>query len=241
MRAPGMKLMRMPMFTWMSLITQVLLLLAFPVITVALVMLLMDRAFSTHFFIPAGGGDPILWQHLFWYFGHPEVYIMALPAFGIISEVVPVFARKPIFGYGVMVASGVAIAFLSVTVWAHHMFTVGMSSIANGFFVLSTMAIAVPTGIKIFNWLATMWGGQIDYKTPMLFCVAFLFQFLIAGLTGAFVLTRGDLNGSEMAAILVKALPHLARLSARYDPPFIARIAASGKVQMIYRPGTRSR
>ena len=146
LRAPGMKLMRMPMFTWMSFITQVLLLLAFPVITVALILLMIDRFFGTHFFVPSGGGDPLLWQHLFWIFGHPEVYILILPAFGIVSEVLPVFSRKPLFGYAAMVFSGVFIAFLGFGVWAHHMFATGMGPIADAFFSLSTMLIAIPTG-----------------------------------------------------------------------------------------------
>ncbi|MFL5471776.1 MAG: cbb3-type cytochrome c oxidase subunit I, partial [Gemmatimonadales bacterium] len=155
LRAPGMKLMRMPMFVWMSFITQVLLLLAFPVITVALILLMFDRFFGTHFFVPSGGGDPILWQHLFWIFGHPEVYILILPAFGIISEVLPVFSRKPLFGYAAMVFSGVFIAFLGFGVWSHHMFSTGMGPIADTFFALTTMLIAVPTGVKIFNWIGT--------------------------------------------------------------------------------------
>ena len=145
---------RLPIFTWMSLVTAWLILAAIPALTAAQVMLLIDRLLGAHFFDVSRGGDPVLWQHLFWYFGHPEVYIMALPAFGIISEVVPVFSRKPIFGYGVVVASGIAIAFLSVTVWAHHMFTVGLGDVADAFFGLSSMAIAVPTGVKVFSWLA---------------------------------------------------------------------------------------
>ena len=169
MRAPGMKLMRMPMFVWMSFITQVLLLLAFPVITVALILLMFDRFFGTHFFVPSGGGDPLLWQHLFWIFGHPEVYILILPAFGIVSEVLPVFSRKPLFGYAAMVFSGVFIAFLGFGVWSHHMFSTGMGPIADTFFALTTMLIAVPTGVKIFNWIGTMWGGSLQFRTPMLF------------------------------------------------------------------------
>ncbi|MGH2577514.1 MAG: cbb3-type cytochrome c oxidase subunit I, partial [Actinomycetota bacterium] len=163
LRAPGMTMMRMPMFVWMSFITQILLLLAFPVIAVALILLMFDRFFGTHFFVPAGGGDPLLWQHFFWIFGHPEVYILILPAFGIISEVLPVFSRKPLFGYAAMVFSGVFIAFLGFGVWSHHMFTTGMGPIADTFFSLTTMLIAVPTGVKIFNWLGTLWGGSIQY------------------------------------------------------------------------------
>jgi cytochrome c oxidase subunit I len=184
LRAPGMKLMRMPMFVWMSFITQVLLLLAFPVITVALFLLMFDRFFGTHFFVPSGGGDPLLWQHLFWIFGHPEVYILILPAFGIISEVLPVFSRKPLFGYAAMVFSGVFIAFLGFGVWAHHMFATGMGPIADAFFALSTMLIAIPTGVKIFNWIGTMWGGSLQFRTPMYFAVGFIAMFIIGGLSG---------------------------------------------------------
>jgi cytochrome c oxidase subunit 1 len=184
LRAPGMKLMRMPMFVWMSFITQVLLLLAFPVITVALFLLMFDRFFGTHFFVPSGGGDPLLWQHLFWIFGHPEVYILILPAFGIISEVLPVFSRKPLFGYAAMVFSGVFIAFLGFGVWAHHMFATGMGPIADAFFALSTMLIAIPTGVKIFNWIGTMWGGSLQYRTPMYFAIGFIAMFIIGGLSG---------------------------------------------------------
>jgi cytochrome c oxidase subunit 1 len=184
LRAPGMTLMRMPMFVWMSFITQVLLLLAFPVITVALILLMFDRFFGTHFFVPSGGGDPILWQHFFWIFGHPEVYILILPAFGIISEVLPVFSRKPLFGYAAMVFSGVFIAFLGFGVWSHHMFATGMGPIADTFFALTTMLIAVPTGVKIFNWIGTMWGGSLQFRTPMYFAVAFIAMFIIGGLSG---------------------------------------------------------
>jgi cytochrome c oxidase subunit 1 len=184
LRSPGMNLMRMPMFVWMSFITQVLLLLAFPVITVALILLMFDRFFGTHFFVPSGGGDPILWQHLFWIFGHPEVYILILPAFGIISEVLPVFSRKPLFGYAAMVFSGVFIAFLGFGVWSHHMFSTGMGPIADTFFALTTMLIAVPTGVKIFNWIGTMWGGSLQFRTPMYFAVGFIAMFIIGGLSG---------------------------------------------------------
>jgi cytochrome c oxidase subunit I len=184
LRAPGMTLMRMPMFVWMSFITQILLLLAFPVITVALILLAFDRFFGTHFFVPSGGGDPLLWQHIFWIFGHPEVYILILPAFGIVSEVLPVFSRKPLFGYAAMVFSGVFIAFLGFGVWSHHMFTVGMGPIADTFFSLSTMLIAIPTGVKIFNWLGTMWGGSLQYRSPMYFAIGFIAMFIIGGLSG---------------------------------------------------------
>ncbi|MGI9148234.1 MAG: cytochrome c oxidase subunit I [Chloroflexota bacterium] len=184
LRAPGMSWFHLPIFTWMSLITAWLVLAAVPALTAAQAMLLIDRDLGAHFFDVSRGGDPVLWQHLFWYFGHPEVYIMALPAFGIISEVIPVFARKPIFGYGVVVGSGMAIAFLSVTVWAHHMFTVGLGDVADAFFGLSSMTIAVPTGVKVFSWLATLWGGRIRLTVPMLFALAFIIQFTIGGLSG---------------------------------------------------------
>jgi cytochrome c oxidase subunit I len=184
MRAPGMTLMRMPIFTWMSFITQVLLLLAFPVITVALILLMFDRFFGTNFYVPSAGGDPMLWQHLFWIFGHPEVYILILPAFGIVSEVLPVFSRKPLFGYAAMVFSGIFIAFLGFGVWSHHMFATGMGPIADTYFALATMLIAIPTGVKIFNWLGTIWGGSIQYKTPIYFALGFIAMFIIGGLSG---------------------------------------------------------
>ncbi len=184
LRAPGMTMMRMPMFVWMSFITQILLLLAFPVIAVALILLMFDRFFGTHFFVPVGGGDPLLWQHFFWIFGHPEVYILILPAFGIVSEVLPVFSRKPLFGYAAMVFSGVFIAFLGFGVWSHHMFTTGMGPIADTFFALSTMLIAIPTGVKIFNWMGTMWFGSLQFRTPMYFAVGFIAMFIIGGLSG---------------------------------------------------------
>ena len=184
MRAPGMSMMRMPIFTWMSFITQVLLLLAFPVITVALILLMFDRFFGTNFFVPSAGGDPLLWQHMFWIFGHPEVYILILPAFGIVSEVLPVFSRKPLFGYAAMVFSGIFIAFLGFGVWSHHMFATGMGPIADTYFSLATMLIAIPTGVKIFNWLGTVWGGSIQYKTPIYFALGFVAMFIIGGLSG---------------------------------------------------------
>ncbi|HET6577156.1 MAG TPA: cytochrome c oxidase subunit I [Gemmatimonadales bacterium] len=184
MRAPGMTMMRMPIFTWMSFITQVLLLLAFPVITVALILLMFDRFFGTNFFVPSAGGDPLLWQHLFWIFGHPEVYILILPAFGIVSEILPVFSRKPLFGYAAMVFSGIFIAFLGFGVWSHHMFATGMGPIADTYFSLATMLIAIPTGVKIFNWLGTIWGGSIQYKTPLYFALGFVAMFIIGGLSG---------------------------------------------------------
>jgi cytochrome c oxidase subunit 1 len=184
MRCPGMTLAKMPLFAWLNLVMAGLVILAVSPLTAAQIMLLVDRYLGGHFFDTQAGGSAVIWMHFFWIFGHPEVYVLVLPAFAFASEIIPVFSRKPIFGYSVMVGATVAIGFISMSVWAHHMFTVGMSASANTFFVLSTMAIAVPTGIKIFNWLATMWGGKIEFKTPMLFCIAFLFQFLGAGLTG---------------------------------------------------------
>ena len=184
MRAPGMTLMRLPIFTWMTLITSILLVLAFPVITVALIELMFDRTFGTVFFVTSGGGDPLLWQHLFWVFGHPEVYILILPAMGIISEIIPTFSRKPIFGYNVVVLSGVIIGFLGWMVWSHHMFTVGLGPIANSIFAITTMLIAIPTGVKIFNWIATLWKGSIDLKSPMLYSIGFIVLFVIGGLSG---------------------------------------------------------
>jgi len=184
LRAPGMSLMRMPLFVWMTLVTSILLVLAFPVITVGLIELTFDRLFGTYFFNTAGGGDPIMWQHLFWIFGHPEVYILILPAMGIISEIVPTFSRKPLFGYPVVVFSGIVIGIMGWAVWSHHMFTVGLGPVANSVFTITTMLIAVPTGVKIFNWIGTMWGGSIDFKTPMLFAIGFVALFIIGGLSG---------------------------------------------------------
>jgi cytochrome c oxidase subunit I len=184
MRCPGMKLSRMPLLVWLNLVMCGMVLIAVTPLSAAQIMLSVDRYLGGHFFDTQAGGSAALWMHFFWIFGHPEVYILIIPAFAVMSEVIPVFSRKPIFGYPIMVAATIAIGFISMSVWAHHMFSIGMSSMANTFFVLTTMAIAVPTGIKIFNWLATMWGGKIQFKTPMLFCIAFLFQFLIAGLTG---------------------------------------------------------
>jgi cytochrome c oxidase subunit 1 len=184
MRCPGMRLEKMPLLAWMYLVMAGLVLIAISPLTAAQIMLLLDRYLGGHFFDTQAGGSAVLWMHFFWIFGHPEVYILVIPAFAFVSEIIPVFSRKAIFGYPIMVAATLAIGFVSMSVWAHHMFTVGLNANANTFFVLSTMAIAVPTGIKIFNWLATMWGGQIYFKAPMLFCIGFLFQFLIAGLTG---------------------------------------------------------
>ena len=184
MRAPGMSLFRMPVFVWMTFVVQFLLMFAMPIITVALFELMFDRLFGANFFDAAKGGDPVLWQHLFWLFGHPEVYILILPAMGIVSEILPVFSRKPLFGYPVVVFSGIAIGFMGWGVWAHHMFAVGLGPVANSAFAISTMFIAVPTGVKIFNWIATMWGGDIRFKTPMLFAIGFVAMFIIGGLSG---------------------------------------------------------
>src|SRR3982074_934951 len=184
MRAPGMNLMRMPMFTWNAFVVQFLLVLAFPVITIALVFLQFDRFFGTQFYEIGAGADPLLWQHLFWIFGHPEVYILILPAFGLVSEILPTYSKKPLFGYPVMVYSGILIAALGFGVWAHHMFAVGMGPIADTFFGLTTMLIAIPTGVKIFNWIATVAQGAIRYTTAMLFGIGLVALFTIGGISG---------------------------------------------------------
>ncbi|OOG40277.1 cytochrome c oxidase subunit I [Rhodanobacter sp. C05] len=184
MRAPGMELLKMPVFVWSWLITAFLLIAVMPVLAGAVTMLLTDKYFGTNFFNPGGGGDPVLYQHIFWFFGHPEVYIMILPAFGIISEIIPTFARKPIFGYKAMVFAIASIAFLSFIVWAHHMFAVGLPMGAEIFFMYATMLIAVPTGVKVFNWVSTMWGGSMTFETPMLFAIAFVILFTIGGFSG---------------------------------------------------------
>jgi cytochrome c oxidase subunit 1 len=179
-----MSLFRMPLFVWLYMVMSALIILAISPLTAAQIMLMVDRYLGGHFFDAQAGGSPILWLHFFWIFGHPEVYVLVMPAFAIANEVIPVFSRKAIFGYPAMVAASVAIAFVSLSVWAHHMFTIGMTSVSNAFFALSTMLVGIPTGIKIFNWIATMWGGKIRLAVPMLFSIAFVFQFLIAGLTG---------------------------------------------------------
>jgi cytochrome c oxidase subunit I len=184
MRAPGMSFFRMPVFVWMGLVVQLLLAFSLPIITIGLFELLFDRRWHTAFFDPTRGGDPVLWQHLFWLFGHPEVYILILPAFGIISEVIPVFARKPLFGYQFVVFSGIAIGFIGFGVWAHHMFAVGLGPVANTAFGISTAIIAIPTGVKIFNWMATMYGGDLRFRTPMLFSIGTVTMFVIGGLSG---------------------------------------------------------
>ena len=184
LRAPGMTMMRLPVFTWMSLVTSFLLILSMPAIAIALVEVIFDRHFGTHFFEVSGGGQPILWQHLFWVFGHPEVYILILPPMGYVSEILPTFSRKPLFGYPVVVFSGVTIGFIGFGVWSHHMFTTGLGAVATAAFSLATMAIAVPTGVKIFNWIGTIWGGRLVMRTPLLFALGFIWMFMIGGFSG---------------------------------------------------------
>ena len=184
MRAPGMSMMRVPVFTWLMLVTAFLIIFAFPPLTIALFQVIMDRTFGTLFYVPQAGALPILWQHLFWIFGHPEVYIIVLPAFGVISEVIPTFSRKPLFGYPVVILSGIFIGFMGFAVWSHHMFTTGLGPVVNTAFALTSFVIGIPTGIKIFNWLGTIWGGKVRFATPMLYALSFLVVFTIGGITG---------------------------------------------------------
>ena len=207
MRCPGMTLGRMPLVVWLNFVSAAMVLIVLTPLAAAQIMLMLDRYLGAHFFDTQAGGSAVLWQHFFWIFGHPEVYVLMLPGFGFASEIIPVFSRKTMFGYPAMVGATVAIGFVGLGVWAHHMFTIGMSSAANTFFMIATMVVGVPTGIKIFNWIATMWGGKIRFDTPMLFCIAFLFQFLIAGLTGHHAGRRSIRLAAQRLVLRRRALP----------------------------------
>ncbi len=207
MRCKGMKMSRMPLLPWLYLVMSGLVFVAVSPLTAAQIMLTLDRYLGAHFFDTQAGGSAILWMHFFWIFGHPEVYVLVLPAFAFANEIIPVFSRKAMFGYPAMVAASVAIGFISLSVWAHHMFTVGMGPAGNTFFVFATMVISVPTGIKIFNWLATIWGGKIIFAVPMMFMVGFLFQFLIAGLTGIMLCSRAVQLAAQRFLLCRRSLP----------------------------------